>query len=68
VWIFPLRDDGTSAGEPFALNMGQLIPPGFDAAIDPDTGHIFLAWMHDTVDPSSLERIPGYTVAEVICE
>ena len=68
VWIFPLWEDGMPAGEPFSVNMGQAFPPGFDADIDPDTGHIFLAWMHDTADHDALERIPGYTVAEVICE
>ncbi|MBW2264046.1 MAG: hypothetical protein JRG91_18950, partial [Deltaproteobacteria bacterium] len=68
VWIFPLGPDGTSAGEPFQLDMDQKVPPAFDATIDDENGHIFLAWMHDTPDPAVLERIPGYTVAEVVCE
>ena len=68
VWIFPLRPDGTPAGEPFEVSMGQTVPPGFDATMDPDTGNIFLVWMHDTADPSALERIPGYTLAEVTCD
>ncbi|MBW2263080.1 MAG: hypothetical protein JRG91_13995 [Deltaproteobacteria bacterium] len=67
-WIFPLGPDGTPAGEPFALSMDQEIPPAFDATIDEGNGHIFLAWMHDTPDPTVLERIPGYTIAEIICE
>jgi hypothetical protein len=67
-WVFPLRPDGTPAGDPLPVPMDQLVPPAFDAAIDPDTGHVFLAWMHDTDDPTALERVPGYTVAEVVCE
>jgi len=67
-WVFPLHPDGTLAGDPLPVPMDQTVPPAFDAAIDPETGHVFLAWMHDTVDPSALERIPGYTIAEVVCE
>ncbi len=67
-WIFPLRPEGTPAGEPFALGTGQSLPPAFDAVMDQETGHIFVAWMHDTADPTALERVPGYTVAEVVCE
>jgi hypothetical protein len=67
-WVFPLRPDGTPAGDPLPVPMDQHVPPAFDASIDPETGHVFLAWMHDTADPSALERIPGYTVAEVVCE
>jgi hypothetical protein len=68
VIVWPLHPDGVPAGEPFEYDTDIYSPPAFDATIDPGTGHVYFAYMHETDNPDGVGRVNGFSIVEMVCE